>query len=92
MKDLLIDVLLTHAVPDVKAFAKDVTDGLTAPTALEGVELSFKVGADGVTVVAPGSSAKVVTPDVDAGSAVIHIIDTVLLPTPIGGAAPAPAP
>ena len=45
-----------------------------------------------VTVRAPGSVARVVTADIVAGSAVVHLIDEVLLPFSPPSQAPSPSP
>ena len=66
-------------MPDVKAFAADAEDGATLPTNL-GVDLRVKNDGKTITIVAPGSEAKVVGADVEAGNAVIHV--RVPLPPP----------
>merc|ERR1719408_1001863 len=68
----------------------DLTDGMVLPT-LGGGELTVDL-SDGVVIDGVGSSAAVTIPDVAAGMSVVHVIDTVLLPIVVGGAAPAPEP
>merc|ERR1719408_700729 len=68
----------------------DLTDGMVLPT-LGGGELTVDL-SDGVVIDGVGSSASVTIPDVAAGMSVVHVIDTVLLPIVLGGAAPAPEP
>merc|ERR1719408_724513 len=68
----------------------DLTDGMVLPT-LGGGELTVDL-SDGVVIDGVGSSASVTIPDVAAGMSVVHVIDTVLLPIVVGGAAPAPEP
>ena len=83
--DLVTDVLLYHVVP-AAALSTDLTDGMVLPT-LGGGELTVDL-SDGVMIDGVGSSASVIAADVEAGSSVVHVIDTVLLPFAVGGAAP----
>ena len=76
--DLLTNVLLYHVVPAV-AFSTDLSDGQVLPTLLEGAELTVDL-SDGVVIDGVGSDATVVAPDIAACAAVVHVIDTVLLP------------
>jgi hypothetical protein len=84
-------------VPGVAAKAADLTDGQVLPTQDAGESITVQK-AQGITLVpsAPGAQpAKVIAADLPAGAAVIHVIDTVLLPanavppTAAEGAAPA---
>jgi len=52
-------------------------DGAKVPT-VNGAEITIKVGKDGVMV----DGAKVTTTDIECSNGVIHIIDSVILPTP----------
>jgi uncharacterized surface protein with fasciclin (FAS1) repeats len=70
----LSDVLLYHVVSG-KVMSTDLTNGLKAAT-LQGEEVVFDL-SDGVKVNMSG----VVTADVEATNGVIHIIDTVLVPS-----------
>ena len=87
--EVATEILLYHVVPAV-ALSTDLTDGMVLPT-LGGGELTVDL-SDGVVIDGVGSSASVTIPDVAAGMSVVHVIDTVLLPIVVGGAAPAPEP
>ena len=88
----LASVILYHVVPGAAAFSTDLTDGQVLPTLNpEGAELLVDL-ADGVEIMGVGSDAQVIGPDVGAGAAVVHVIDTVLLPFEVGAAEPAPEP
>ena len=84
---LVTEILLYHVVPAVM-FSTDLTDGMVLPT-LGGGDLTVDL-TDGVVIDGVGSSAAVVVPDVVAGSSVVHVIDTVLLPFVLGASAAAP--
>jgi uncharacterized surface protein with fasciclin (FAS1) repeats len=71
----LKSVLLYHVVAG-KVGSADVVK-LTSAKTLEGQPLAIKV-ADGSVYI---DSAKVITPDVMAANGVIHVIDSVLIPT-----------
>ncbi|PMZ38353.1 Nex18 symbiotically induced protein, partial [Pseudomonas sp. GW247-3R2A] len=58
-----------------KVMAADVAGQVLNPTTAGGATVHVD-GTDGVTV----DGAKVVTADIDCTNAVIHVIDTVLLP------------
>merc|ERR1719408_409864 len=75
--EVATEILLYHVVPAV-AFSTDLTDGMMLPT-LGGGELTVDL-SDGVVIDGVGSSASVIAADVEAGSSVVHVIDTVLLP------------
>merc|ERR1719359_29688 len=83
--EVATEILLYHVVPAV-ALSTDLTDGMVLPT-LGGGELTVDL-SDGVMIDGVGSSASVIAADVEAGSSVVHVIDTVLLPFAVGGAAP----
>ncbi|WP_370891612.1 fasciclin domain-containing protein [Janibacter sp. GXQ6167] len=75
--------ILTYHVVEGKVLAKDVAtmDGEKVKT-VNGAELTIEVGGDEVMLVdATGAKAKVTQPDVMASNGVIHVIDTVLMPT-----------
>eukprot|EP01026_Neomeris_dumetosa_P063709 TRINITY_DN604_c0_g1_i9.p1 TRINITY_DN604_c0_g1~~TRINITY_DN604_c0_g1_i9.p1 ORF type:complete len:315 (+),score=42.32 TRINITY_DN604_c0_g1_i9:143-1087(+) len=74
----LKSILLYHVVPDAAILSKDLEDGATVSTLLD-QDLTVDL-KDGVKIVGVGSVAEVVVPDVKACKAVIHIVDTVLLP------------
>ncbi|MEM9076658.1 MAG: fasciclin domain-containing protein [Bacteroidota bacterium] len=78
--DLLIDILTYHVVPDIAAFAADLSDGQQIPT-LFGDKLGINLKNNTVHVVdASNVNATVVLPDVEASNGVVHVIDKVLLP------------
>jgi len=77
--DVLIDVLTYHAVPAV-AYSYNLVDGMVLPTLTSsGASLTVDL-SDGVVIDGVGSDATVIMPDVAAGSSVVHVVDTVLLP------------
>lgn len=77
-KELLKKVLLYHVVPG-KVMAADVVklNGKSANTALEGAKVHIKVKNKTVMI----DGAKVVKTDISATNGVIHVIDTVLVPS-----------
>ncbi len=84
-------ILLTHALGslrDTSYFANN-----TKFQTLLGVDLTILRRSSGaIDVVAPGSTARVVVPDVSGGgNQVLHIVDAVLLPVP-GLVPPSPPP
>ncbi|CAD7702000.1 unnamed protein product [Ostreobium quekettii] len=84
--DLLKEILLYHVL-GTTVRSGDIVDGATAETLL-GKDSSCGVSAltfdtkDGVVVKGGQTSAKVVVPDVETCSAVVHVIDFVLVPCP----------
>jgi len=73
-KDQLTQILTYHVVAgEVKS--TDLSDGMMAET-VEGSEIEVSIG-DNVMI----NEATVVTPDVMASNGVIHVIDTVLMPS-----------
>ena len=77
--DVLIDVLTYHVVPAV-AYSYNLVDGMVLPTLTSsGASLTVDL-SDGVVIDGVGSDATVIMPDVAAGSSVVHVVDTVLLP------------
>jgi uncharacterized surface protein with fasciclin (FAS1) repeats len=87
--DLLARILTTHVVPDVAALSTQLTDRQQLPT-LQGTTLTVDL-TSGVKIISPGATVNVVTPDIRACKAVIHIIDGVLLPSGVGNV-PVPPP
>jgi uncharacterized surface protein with fasciclin (FAS1) repeats len=79
-KATLTKILTYHVVPG-KLEASDLTDGKKLKT-VEGEELTVKK-ADGKTWIidAKGDSAMVTIPNVNQSNGVIHVIDTVLMPS-----------
>ena len=72
-KELLKKILLAHVVVGKKVMAKDAV-------AMDGKDVNgFTIKVDGKTVMI--GDAKVVKPNVKATNGVIHVIDTVLVPS-----------
>jgi uncharacterized surface protein with fasciclin (FAS1) repeats len=70
----LANVLLYHVVSG-KVMSTDLSDGLAAPT-LYGEEIVFDL-SDGVKA----NSSNVIAADVEASNGVVHVIDSVLVPS-----------
>jgi transforming growth factor-beta-induced protein len=70
----LTDVLLYHVVGG-NIMSTDLSDGTTAST-LKGDDITIGVGSK-VTI----NSSTVISPDIEATNGVIHVIDSVLVPT-----------
>ena len=80
---LVQDVLSYHVIPGGKVLSTDLMDGMEAGTLLDAgltVDLS-----DGVIFKGIGSDAAVIAADIEVGNAVVHLIDTVLLPISLEG-------
>jgi uncharacterized surface protein with fasciclin (FAS1) repeats len=73
--DKLKQILLYHVVPG-KVMAKDVV-GLTSATTAQGSDVAVAVKGDVVMI----NNAKVLKTDVMASNGVIHVIDTVIVPS-----------
>jgi uncharacterized surface protein with fasciclin (FAS1) repeats len=73
--DKLKQVLLYHVVPG-KVMASDVV-GLSSATTAEGSDIAIVVKGDSVMI----NNAKVVKTDVMASNGVIHVVDTVIVPS-----------
>jgi uncharacterized surface protein with fasciclin (FAS1) repeats len=80
-KDQLKSILTYHVVSG-KVKAKDVV-GMTSAKTVNGAELSIKVEGDKVMI----NNATVAKADVMVSNGVIHVIDTVLIPTPASASA-----
>ena len=76
-KDQLAGILKLHVIAG-KVKSKDLAGTVTNAETLNGT-LSVD-GTDGVTVIAPGSTATVVNADIYTSNGIIHVVDTVLLP------------
>jgi len=74
-KGELADVLTYHVVPGA-TMAADLTDGQMLTT-VQGKKLEVAVDGDTVTV----GGATVSQPDVAASNGVVHVVDTVLVPS-----------
>lgn len=80
-RDALRSVLLYHVVPG-RVMAADVTRaGSARPETAQGQTLNVRVQNGSVRV----NDATVVAADVAATNGVIHVIDTVVMPTPAAG-------
>jgi uncharacterized surface protein with fasciclin (FAS1) repeats len=73
--DKLKQILLYHVVPG-KVMAKDVV-GLSSATTAQGSDVAIVVKGDVVMI----NNAKVLKTDVMASNGVIHVIDTVIVPS-----------
>ncbi|GFS26371.1 transforming growth factor-beta-induced protein ig-h3 [Elysia marginata] len=71
----LSDVLKYHVVADTY-WSEGLTDGMKLPT-LNGADLTISVGLDGVKV----DNAKVIQADIPTSNGVIHVVDTVVVPS-----------
>lgn len=74
-KDKLVAILKYHVVSG-NVLAADVTK-IPAAVTLGGQRIDIKAGKDGVMV----DNAKVVKTDITTGNGVIHVIDTVIMPS-----------
>ena len=73
--DKLKQILLYHVVPG-KVMAKDVV-GLSSATTAQGSDIAIVLKGDSVMI----NNAKVLKTDVMASNGVIHVIDTVIVPS-----------
>ncbi|MCA9765513.1 MAG: fasciclin domain-containing protein [Carnobacterium sp.] len=67
--------VLTYHVVSGKVLAGDLTDGMKAPT-VNGEELTFDLSADPMV-----NKSMITTTDIEATNGVVHVIDTVLVPS-----------
>ncbi len=74
-RDQLIAILTYHVVPG-KVMASDVV-GLSSATTVQGQDLEVSI-KDGAAMV---DNAKIIQTDISASNGVIHVIDTVVLPS-----------
>ncbi len=74
-KAQLVAVLTYHVVPG-KVYSKDLKDGMKAKTA-QGSEVTISL-KDGKAMV---NNATVTAADIEASNGVVHVIDTVILPS-----------
>ena len=73
-------ILKYHIVPGVAAKSTDLKNGQVVPTKLGGAPLTVDL-SKGVVIKGSESSANVITADVPAGAAVVHVVDAVLVPS-----------
>ncbi len=83
--ELLTSVLLYHVVPGT-FYAEDVVelDGISVGTAFGGATIDISISDDGVFV----DNAQVIQTDIEASNGVIHVIDSVILPSDDEGVIP----
>jgi len=73
--------ILTYHVVAGKLEASDLTEGKKLKT-VEGEQLTIKKSGDKVMIIdSKGSSSTVTIPNVDQSNGVIHVVDTVLMPS-----------
>ena len=73
--------ILTYHVVAGKLEASDLTDGKTLKT-VEGEELTVRRSGDTVMIIdSKGGSSTVTIPNVNQSNGVIHVVDTVLMPS-----------
>ncbi len=75
-KEQLTPILLYHVVGGA-VLSTDLSDGLTAPTLLEGNRITVSINGSSVKV----DNSNVAATDVAATNGVIHVLESVLLPT-----------
>lgn len=73
-KATLTKILMLHVVANTKVSSGELVDGMVVG------DLSFHKDLGGWIIVAPGSTARILSTDVGASNGVAHVIDTVLLP------------
>jgi len=79
-KATLTKILTYHVVPG-RLEASDLTDGKKLKT-VQGEELTVKRSGDTVTIIdAKGGASTVTIPNVNQSNGVIHVVDTVLMPS-----------
>lgn len=79
-KAVLTDVLKLHVIPS-RYLSSDIPEGATEVETLGGETITITNEGGAITVsTASGSTASVVTPDIEGSNGVIHGIDAVLMP------------
>uniref|UniRef100_A0A7S0RF88 FAS1 domain-containing protein n=1 Tax=Chlamydomonas leiostraca TaxID=1034604 RepID=A0A7S0RF88_9CHLO len=82
-KEGLAATLMYHLVPGVAARSTQLTNQQSLPTLLAGRNLTVSLpGGGAVRIISQLTTAKVTAANVSAGKAIVHIVDTVLLPDP----------
>ena len=82
-QSLLQTVLKYHVVPGAALRAAQLKSEQRLTT-LQGSNLTIRLEGSTVRVIGVSSRATVTTADVPACKAVVHVVDTVLLPQPLG--------
>ena len=76
--EVLRRILLYHVISGARVASTDITDGLTATTALSSNDiLTFSTAGGGVTI---NGSSNVTTADVAASNGIVHVVNAVLVP------------
>ncbi|WP_423188658.1 fasciclin domain-containing protein [Alkalibacterium sp. f15] len=70
-----LEQILTYHVVSGNVLAADLTDGMTAET-VNGEELTFDLSGDPMV-----NESSIITTDIEASNGVVHVIDTVLVPS-----------
>merc|ERR1712222_154791 len=76
-KGKLVDILTYHVVAGAAVYSKDLKSTQSVKT-LQGQNVVVKKSSDGVTI---NGKSKVIAADIAATNGVVHVIDTVLMPT-----------
>lgn len=74
-REMLVELLSYHVVPG-KVLAEDITDGMEPVENLAGSELNVEIN-EGVLI----NTASVTKTDIEASNGVIHVIDSVIMPS-----------
>ena len=83
LQSLLQTVLKYHVVPGAALKAAQLTNEQRLTT-LQGSNLAIRLEGSAVRVIGVSSRATVTAADVPACKSVVHVVDTVLLPQPLG--------
>ncbi|EIE24036.1 FAS1 domain-containing protein [Coccomyxa subellipsoidea C-169] len=90
---ILKPTLLYHVVPKVAAQSSSLTDNQVLATDLPGQSLTVYLKPSGVVISGVQTAANVTQANIVASKAIVHVVDTVLLPAQYAlNGAPAPAP
>lgn len=79
--DLLTEILAYHVVVGAAAKAKDVKSGMELETANGDAVTVELVGKNVMLKTVSGGNATVIKPDITACKSVVHVIDSVLVPS-----------
>ncbi len=74
-REMLVELLSYHVVPG-KVLAEDITEGMESVENLAGSELNVEIN-EGVLI----NTASVTKTDIEASNGVIHVIDSVIMPS-----------
>eukprot|EP01024_Parvocaulis_polyphysoides_P052289 TRINITY_DN5158_c0_g1_i5.p2 TRINITY_DN5158_c0_g1~~TRINITY_DN5158_c0_g1_i5.p2 ORF type:complete len:150 (-),score=27.86 TRINITY_DN5158_c0_g1_i5:169-618(-) len=74
------DVAKNHVVEGAALMAENLEDGMLLDTLAGKNELMVKLGEEGVMIKSGNITANVIKGDIKAGKAIIHVVDTVLVP------------